>query len=432
MPMSAPEATNPDRYYLGDTEVPLDSEEATNGLVRRLRQYLELRNVSFLLGNGCSLPAGAPAIGDVRTIRDELDSDPYRLGDRRRHTNALGLLDHLLGDNLAIGVEPLLALLAGFRASLQIITRPQTLDRRRLREDAVEWLESLLKKWLYARCWAVSKDDHASLHYHQELLRRALLRSTTLPRCKIFTTNYDLLIEKALDSLGIVYFDGFIGTLNRTMRTESYHYDLYYPGETTEGRVSRVDRVVHLYKLHGSINWRRTAAPALDVVLSHAQPQDSDYGDVMTYPSPLKLTEMNGYPYSEMFRHFSAQIHQPQSALFVIGYAFADDHINRLIYQALSIPSFCLIIVLPQITKPAPGEQLRPEHEVWRLITKLASKRILVVTGGSSEAGTGFTAGSGTLQDFSTKLMPDIRELDVEAGARGDSARAFEAEPPQE
>jgi len=430
--MSEPEATNPDRYYLGDSEVPLDTEEARNGLVRRLRQYLELRNVSFLLGNGCSLPAGAPTIGNVRSIRGELDTDPYRLDDRRGHASALALLDHLLADDLAIGVEPLLAVLAGFRASLQVINRPVTLDRRRLRQAAVESLESLLKKWLYTRCWAVSKDDHASLHHHQELLRRALLRSTTLPRCKIFTTNYDLLIEKALDSLGIVYFDGFTGTLNRTMRTESYHYDLYYPGETTEGRVSRVDRVVHLYKLHGSINWRRTAAPALDVVLSHGQPQDSEYGDVMTYPSPLKLTEMNGYPYSEMFRHFSAQIHQPQSALFVIGYAFADDHINRLIYQALSIPSFSLIVVLPDITQPSPGNQPDPQHEVGRLITRLASKRVLVITGGSSAGGAGFTSGAGTLQDFSTKFMPDIRELDIEASARADSARALGAEPPRD
>ena len=39
---------------------------------------------------------------------------------------------------------------------------------------------------------------------------------------------------EALDNLGILYFDSFLGTINRTLRTESYHYDLYYPGETTE------------------------------------------------------------------------------------------------------------------------------------------------------------------------------------------------------
>ena len=71
------------------------------------------------------------------------------------------------------------------------------------------------------------------------------------------------------------------GTVNRTLRSESYHYDLYYPGETTEGRVSRVDRVLHLYKLHGSINWRRRTSGGSDVMISHVNPAEDEYGDVM-------------------------------------------------------------------------------------------------------------------------------------------------------
>src|SRR6202011_985603 len=131
-------------------------------------------------------------------------------------------------------------------------------------------------------CKDVSETHDSKLKFHEELLRRILLRSTTLPRAKIFTLNYDLLLERALDNLGVLYFDGFLGTVNRTLRAESYHYDLYYPGETTEGRVSRVDRVLHLYKLHGSINWRRRhRVDADDIVSSHDQPAESEYGDVM-------------------------------------------------------------------------------------------------------------------------------------------------------
>ena len=71
-------------------------------------------------------------------------------------------------------------------------------------------------------------------------LLRDILRfnRSSEPVCLV-TFNYDLLLERALDNLGVLYFDGFLGTINRTLRTESYHYDLYYPGETTEGRVSR-------------------------------------------------------------------------------------------------------------------------------------------------------------------------------------------------
>jgi hypothetical protein len=241
-----------------------------------------------------------------------------------------------------------------------------------------------------------------------------LLRSTTLPRAKIFTLNYDLLVERALDNIGVHYFDGFIGTINRTMRTESYHYDLYFPGETTEGRVSRVDRVLHLYKLHGSINWRRRVSSAADVIISHTQPAETEYGDVMIYPSPLKVTEMNGYPYSEMFRHLSTHINQPQSVLVSVGYSFQDSHVNRLIYQALTIPSFVLIVVIPDASNP----------EIVRL-NELKSKRILVLTGAEKNEKGEFVSGAGTMQEFSTVWLPDITELNVESSALEEVRKMF-------
>lgn len=218
------------------------------------------------------------------------------------------LVHHLLPSEGTIGAEPLLAVLNNIRANAQLLGVPQTIGKHPIAQEDAATLERLLKKWLYQRCKALNAVTDEQLRHHKELFRRILLRSTTLPRAKVFTTNYDLLLERALDHLGILYFDGFLGTINRTLHTESYHYDLYYPGETTEGRVSRVDRVLHLYKMHGSINWRRRSTAGLDVHISHTTPEEAEYSDVMVYPSPLKITEMNGYPYAEMFRHFSAHI----------------------------------------------------------------------------------------------------------------------------
>jgi len=133
---------------------------------------------------------------------------------------------------------------------------------------------------------------------------------------------------------------------------------------------------------------------------------------------------MNGYPYAEMFRHFSAHIHQPQSVLLTIGYKFQDTHINRLIYQALSIPSFVLIIVTPTVIAPAGGAAPGPLNEVWRLI-QMASKRILVITGGQKDETGSYVGGAGTLQDFSTLWLPDITELTVEANARREARSAL-------
>lgn len=411
-------------YYVGDSQFPLESEEDKSRLIQRLRQYLEVRHFTLLLGNGCSIPLGAPLIHDASVVRDQLLKAPYRLVEETEQKRAIALLDHLLAQR-KIGIEPLLALLTNAKAVKDLTGQTVMLAAREVTTDNADLLERLIKKWLYQRCCELNHKSDEDLRYHRELLRRVLLRSTTLPRTKVFTTNYDLLLERALDQLGVHYFDGFLGTVERTLRTESYHYDLYYPGETTEGRVSRVDRVLHLYKMHGSINWRRRDTTALDVNIQHSAPSEAEYGDVMIYPSPLKVSEMNGYPYSEMFRHFSSSIHQPQSVLLTIGYGFQDDHINRLIYQALSIPSFVLIIVTPTIATPSNPDEPEPAHEVWRLIHRVKSGRIIVITGGEKDGKAAYISGAGTLQEFSTKWLPDIRELDVDIRAREETLRAL-------
>jgi len=110
--------------------------------------------------------------------------------------------------------------------------------------------------------------------------------------------------------------------------------------------------------------------------------------------------------------------------LLSVGYKFQDSHINRLIYQALSIPSFVLIIVTPQVMGPAEGAANGPLHEVWRL-TQMNSKRILVITGGEKDQNGLYVRGAGTLQEFSTIWLPDITELAVEANARQEARNAL-------
>jgi hypothetical protein len=91
--------------------------------------------------------------------------------------------------------------------------------------------------------------------------------------------------------------------------------------------------------------------------------------------------------------------------------------VNRLIYQALTIPSFVLIVVTPALSNP----------EIARL-NDLRSKRVLIVTGGEKDAGGNYVSGAGTMQDFSTIWLPDITELNIEATARDEVKKMF-AEP---
>lgn len=234
------------------------------------------------------------------------------------------------------------------------------------------------------------------LRSHRKFIKKVLTRPLNLRRANIFTLNYDTLIEQAGDAEGSVLVDGFVGTLRRVFRPESYDIDFYFPAQTTEGRVHRFDRALHLYKLHGSITWHRCEPDWGNPFGLYATfyDQDCHTDDVLIYPSPLKYGQALGIPYSELFRRLGNAIAQPQSALFVIGYGFGDDHVNALIRQALAIPSFTLVVVDPD-----------PKSDFVSTLEKLEDERVWIVKG----------RGLGTFERFVEKLLPDLREEEIDA-----------------
>ncbi|CAN5237595.1 hypothetical protein BH23BAC3_BH23BAC3_27740 [soil metagenome] len=67
-----------DRYYLGSKSFDLEGDSTNQEkLHSRLRQYLNLRNASLLIGNGASLPMGAPSISSLKAIKSEFNEDDY-------------------------------------------------------------------------------------------------------------------------------------------------------------------------------------------------------------------------------------------------------------------------------------------------------------------------------------------------------------------
>ena len=63
---------------------------------------------------------------------------------------------------------------------------------------------------------------------------------------EIFTTNYDLLLEQALEEQRVPYFDGFVGSDSAFLDLESMAED------------DLPSRWARLWKIHGSINWWMT------------------------------------------------------------------------------------------------------------------------------------------------------------------------------
>lgn len=64
----------------------------------------------------------------------------------------------------------------------------------------------------------------------------------------------------------------------------------------------------------------------------------------MIYPTPQKDHSTLMVPYSDLFRLMQNNLIKNNSILLTIGYSFSDEHINRIILNALTVYNFRLVI----------------------------------------------------------------------------------------
>jgi hypothetical protein len=137
---------------------------------------------------------------------------------------------------------------------------------------------------------------------------------------ELFTPNYDLLMEQALEERRVPYFDGFVGGDRTFFDLTAIEQDLL-PA-----------RWARLWKLHGSINWWRTAKAEVQRRASAVGSDDRQ----MIYPSHLKYDESRRMPYLAMLDRLKAFLNHGQSVLVTCGYSFGDQHLNEVILQGLN------------------------------------------------------------------------------------------------
>jgi hypothetical protein len=147
---------------------------------------------------------------------------------------------------------------------------------------------------------------------------------------EIFSTNYDLLIERGLEIAGVPYFDGFIGSV------KPYFSDA--ASELDEEAFSRIPRSwVRLWKLHGSIGWRYLVEDFTGVrkvvALPLLEPGVAD--DLMIFPSREKYSDSRRLPFVALHDRLRRLTASGESLLLVMGYSFGDEHINDILFSNL-------------------------------------------------------------------------------------------------
>tara|TARA_R110002110_G_scaffold405550_1_gene624805 strand:- start:74941 stop:76026 length:1086 start_codon:yes stop_codon:yes gene_type:complete len=134
---------------------------------------------------------------------------------------------------------------------------------------------------------------------------------------EIFTTNYDLLFEQALERTRVPYFDGFTGA------SEPFFDPSSVACNDLPARWTR------LWKLHGSLGWTANAQGEV-IRTGHAKATH------LVFPEHLKYDQTQKAPYAALFDRLRAFLMTPDTLLIATGFSFADAHISARIDECLS------------------------------------------------------------------------------------------------
>jgi hypothetical protein len=98
-----------------------------------------------------------------------------------------------------------------------------------------------------------------------------------------------------------------------------------------------------LVKIHGSLTWEKQDNG--DIVRKNKDSITKTDKMVMVFPSSDKFTQSYQEPYFELFTKFQELIKRPNTLLISSGFSFADDHISKMVTQALKNNSSLKLLV---------------------------------------------------------------------------------------
>lgn len=136
---------------------------------------------------------------------------------------------------------------------------------------------------------------------------------------EVFTTNYDLLIEQALERKKVPFYDGFVGAVRPFFDAPGLRNKTVPTGW------------IRLWKLHGSINWEKQVVSGQAEIIRAGKP----VSDALIHPSHLKYDESRKMPYLAMIDQLKEFLSRPSAVLVTSGFAFRDQHLNEVILESM-------------------------------------------------------------------------------------------------
>lgn len=288
----------------------LEIEELGEPIQKSLARLLQSGHINFLIGSGASYPAIAPAGNVEKEIAKLFDS-----GDDEGAAQAMG------------------GFIKELQAPMNLLINEEDTDELGVTLGAYDKLLGVIERILSER------------------------RTDLLPKqATIFTTNYDLFIEKAsIAHPGIKLNDGFsrVPSLNNRMEFSSQNFfnRTYNSGNLYEYKVEIP--AINLLKLHGSLSWQRDRDDFIYHVSAIAPFDDGaevgeieeyleQYAIVLPESSKFRTTTLER-TYYELLRIFANQLDRENTLLVSFGFSFGDEHLFDIVRRALKNPTLKLM-----------------------------------------------------------------------------------------
>ncbi len=290
--------------------------ESSSGM-DQLKKFFESGNINFLIGSGSAIKS----IDSLGNLEVELTSNmrDYQ-GDHSESTRDL-ILEQLNG------------FLTSIKYPNEILLNGRFGEFENINQTLLEYIRFL------------------RVIYNLLLNRGA----NKLPKkINVFTTNYDLFFEHALETLKIPYNDGGTGVFKRNFSSKNFQRRMYKLSDSYSYQYE--EPVINIIKLHGSINWsieRDSVLISNDILVpeitKNCIDNNSYIKESINFPIILPTKQkfvrtVMEHIYYDLSRLYSNELEREQSVLFAFGFSFEDEHIRSITKRALGNPHLTLII----------------------------------------------------------------------------------------
>ncbi|MBI5402906.1 MAG: SIR2 family protein [Ignavibacteriae bacterium] len=254
------------------------------------------KQVGLLIGAGVSKACGLPNV-------DDLTKEVLKVLKNKNFTDLLSDDDNI--EDILNKVQQLKSLISKDK------------EFNNLKEKEIIEFEKSIKKTIFGKLSTdVVFDKLCNLVIWLNFINREFEK-------EIFSLNYDLLLEKALEKVNLPYFSGFVGNLKPFFISDSV--------DDFKGLYVK-QSWVKLWKLHGSLNFKKSK----DEKIFIENNVNNEFENLLVYPSMDKYLSSRKAPFISYLDRFRKYLLENEKVLLILGYSFNDDHVNDIIINGLN------------------------------------------------------------------------------------------------